>query len=552
MKGWIRIALFMLVVGWGTWVAFKWTVMRVYVPPHMALKVINKYGKPLPPDLIAVPKDRPEYKGVREELLGPGRYFLDPVRYDWELVPLVKIPAGDPSKWDWDSNGLLKDAETAPKIGLVAVKQGKAAPAGQEVVDVGYRGIQKAVLTPGTYLLNPHVYEVTQLPAVIVPPGSVGVVTRLAGATDAAAPTPAAPGATQPAAGGEASRIVGSAEHRGILKDVLQPGVYYKNPRVEKVDIVPVGYDAINAHGSGGSGGGGTAGESAAGSIKFYSYDGYQVEADLTVVWGRTPTDAPSIVATLGNVQAVERNVIEPAMKAACQNVGANYTAKELIQGTTRSKFQDELSDSLKKQVESRHVDILLALIRNVTVKDKAGQDATGGLMATIQRANIEVENQLTFKQKTQTAMTKAKLDAEQKLVDLAKETVTSDTAIKVANILADSQKKAAETDAQRQLEVATIELQIAALEAKTTQILGKAKADVERMKNDAEAKGAEMMVKALGTPQAYNAYIFAKNFEPKDIRLIFAGPGTFWTDLKSLQDVGSVKVLQAAEEKGK
>ena len=30
--------------------------------------------------------------------------------------------------------------------------------------------------------------------------------------------------------------------------DVLQPGVYYKNPRVEKVDVVPVGYDAINVH----------------------------------------------------------------------------------------------------------------------------------------------------------------------------------------------------------------------------------------------------------------------------------------------------------------
>ena len=32
-------------------------------------------------------------------------------------------------------------------------------------------------------------------------------------------------------------------------------------------------------------------------------------------------------------------------------------------------------------------------------------------------------------------------------------------------------------------------------------------------MKNDAEAKGAKMLVDAFGSPQAYNLYIFAKNF---------------------------------------
>ena len=64
-------------------------------------------------------------------------------------------------------------------------------------------------------------------------------------------------------------------------------------------------------------------------------------------------------------------------------------------------------------------------------------------------------------------------------------------------------------------------------------------------MKNDAEAKGAKLLVDAFGSPQAYNQYIFAKNFEPTDLRLIFAGPGTFWTDLKSFQEVGAAKMVQ-------
>ena len=57
-------------------------------------------------------------------------------------------------------------------------------------------------------------------------------------------------------------------------------------------------------------------------------------------------------------MEKVEQNVIEPAMKAACQNEGAKYTAKELIQGTTRSKFQDDLSKSLEDQVKSRNVHV--------------------------------------------------------------------------------------------------------------------------------------------------------------------------------------------------
>ena len=35
------------------------------------------------------------------------------------------------------------------------MKEGQTPPAGQVVVDPGYRGIQKAVLTPGTYKINP-------------------------------------------------------------------------------------------------------------------------------------------------------------------------------------------------------------------------------------------------------------------------------------------------------------------------------------------------------------------------------------------------------------
>lgn len=522
---------------------WQWGFCRVYVGPDEALLVINKFGDPLPPELIVVPAGQDHYKGVQADLRGPGRYFISPISHEWKVVPLVEIPAGQPHQWAFDPDGRLKDPGTAPKVGLVSLKEGKTPPPGQEVVDAGYKGLQKVVLTPGTYKVNPQQYEVTLHPAVVVPPGSVGVVTRLSGdATDVTsaplAATPAATGpTTAPAAAAAPSRLAVGANQRGILTDVLQPGIYYLNPRLAKVTVVPVGYDAITLDHSNNT------------SVRFYTDDGYQIEAEFTVVWGRSPADAPQIVANIGDVDRVRDNVIDPAMKAACQNEGARYSAKQLIQGTTRSEFQDALSKSLEQQVSSRNVHVLLALIRNIMVRDTTGKDATGSLLATIQQTNVEKEKDLTNQQKTTTAMKKAELDQETKLIEVSKEKVASETLVKTATLKAEGQKQAAETEAQTEVRVAEVQQQIALLEAKRTEIMGKAEADVTRLKSEAEAKGARLMVDAFGSPEAYNLYVFAKNFEPADLRVIFAGPGTFWTDLKGFQDVAASKVLQQSQQ---
>ena len=543
----IAAAGVMFAVLLGMYLAMHWVFERAYVGPNEALMVTNKFGDPLPSDRIVVPANDDHYKGVQQELRGPGRYFLNPLTHDWKIVPLTNISAGNPSAWVFDSEGHVRDKSSLPQIGLVASREGKTPPPGMDVVEAGFKGIQRDVLTPGTYKINPQQFDVTIEYATVVPPGSVGVVTRLTGDLGSveSAPLTSVP-STKP---GVLTRLVAGANQRGILKDVLQPGIYYLNPRLMKVNIVPVGYDAITLEHKGGSvKGGGRSAEDT--SIRFYSSDGYQIEADFTVVWGRTPSDAPNIIANIGGVDQVRDNVIEPAMKAACQNEGARYSAKELIQGTTRSEFQDALSKSLEKHMESRNVHVLLALIRNITVRDNTGRDQTMGLLSTIQQTNIEIEKGLTNQQKTTTATKKATLEQEEKLIDVARENVAGETKVMTAGLQAEGEKKAAEIAAKQELDVAEVEKQIAELDAQRTQILGKATADVERMKNEAEAKGAKLMIDAFGTPQNYNLYIFAKNFEPKDLRLIFAGPGTLWTDLKSFEQVGATKMIQQGVEK--
>jgi len=532
--------LLILVFGiYGLWIGYKWTVMRVYVPPNKGLIVINKFGQPLPAGMLVVPADDNSFKGVQEAVRGPGRYFINPVTHDYKLVDLVEISAGDPNGWNWNPDGELLDPASAPQIGLVIRKDGKTAPPGQEVVDVGFKGIQREVLTPGTYKINPYQLDVRAVPAIVIPPGSVGVATRLAGESSIKSSiVPVSLGATtEPATTQPASTQPAGMTVRGILADVLQPGIYYLNPRMTKITVMPIGFDAVTL-------------EAPANPIRFYSNDGYQIEADFTVIWGRGPADAPSLVANIGTTDRVKQNVIEPMMKAACQNEGGKYTAKQLIQGATREKFQLDLYTSLERQLSSRNIDILLVLVRNITIKDNTGKDATDTLIGTIQRANIEIEKQLTNRQKTETATVQANYEEALKLVDVAREIISGETNIKVANLMAEGTKAAAQIGAQREVDVSKIELEIAQIEAKRAEILGRAQADVERLKNDAEAKGAKLLIGAFGSPQAYNNYIFAKNFNPEELRLIFAGPGTMWTDLKSFQDMGARKVVQESQGK--
>jgi hypothetical protein len=557
MKLAIKAVIILIVVGWIAWEAVRWTIMRQYVGPNQVLVVINKYGPELPPERITVGPDNAGCKGILEEVLGPGRYFINPVFYDVQLREMETIGWGDPARWNWDSAGNLVDPRTAPEIGLLTLKEGPPAPPGQEVVDPGFKGLQKDILTPGVYKLNPYRWEVKREKAWVVPPGSVGVVTKLVNdpiiAMRRALTT--AP-STRP---GDSGVTLGGMQ-RGVLDDVLQPGVYFVNPRMAQLTIIPIGYDAITldhraaaapapaAPARGARGGQQPSAPSAnyAGSgISFFSSDGYLIEADFTVVWGRSPKDAPSIVRNIGTVDRVEQNVIIPAMKAACQNQGARFTARELMQGESRERFQRGLSQSLEEQVSSRNLTILLALIRNITIKDSSGRDQTEGLIATIQRANVEIERELTNRQKTETEGVRAQLQQSLKLVDVARETVAAETELKVAQVLADGRKKAAEIAADRDLQVAAIRLQMAQLEAQRTEILGRATAEVERLRNDAEARGAKMLVDALGSPAAYNKYIFARNFQPETLRLIFAGPGTLWTDLKTFQEMGAAQIVQ-------
>jgi len=528
-----------------------WFTFRVYVPQGKCAVLICKTGKALPPGQ-RVAKE-PGQKGIQEQVLGPGRYFLNPYTWDCKLVDLTKIDAGDPKTWEWIHSldesqrnqlraGKFKFQGKFPEIGVVTRKIGKARPAGTPVIvsrESGYEGILSEVLTPGVYKINPYVYEVKSYPAIVIPAGFVGVVTNLFG-DDSTDMLSAEPPATQPSDEiVSRTRPLANPGERGTLRDVLQPGIYFINPKLKKVTPIEIGFNEYSQV---------RISENENLRIAFPSDTGYLIRVGVTVVWGVHPQHAADIINEFGNIDRVLDKIIGPQLRSICRNIGSTFAARDFIQGEKREQFQQKLTDELRSVCKTKNIEILLALIRDIEVHAPTASaqkgEVTEDLKRTIQKSHIAIENQITKEKQREAATVKAKLEETKKKVDIAQETIRSETRVMVANIQAEGEKKAAEIDAQAALEVAAIQQEVAKLEAKQTEILGQANADVEKMKQDAEAQGYKLLVDAFGSPQAYNLYSFAQNFQPQSIRLFFAGEGTFWTDLSRFEEAGAAKLL--------
>ena len=191
---------------------FLWTCCRVYVPAGQMAIVTAKTGDPLPPGRILA---EPGEKGVQRVPLAEGRHFLNPINNDWRIVPAITIPAGS--------------------VGVVTSKTGKELAAGEILApDEDSKGVWRRVLGPGTYRLNPEGYDIKVMSAINIPIGYAGVVTSLTG---------------KPAPKGQ---FAGPGE-KGVHEKILQPGLYYVNPRAYQVDVVEVGMNQVSIVGKSGT-----------------------------------------------------------------------------------------------------------------------------------------------------------------------------------------------------------------------------------------------------------------------------------------------------------
>ena len=89
--------------------------------------------------------------------------------------------------------------------------------------------------------------------------------------------------------------------------------------------------------------------------------------------------------------------------------------------------------------------------------------------------------------------------------------------------------------EAQTELEVAEIQLKRSEIEAKREKLRGETLVKTEFMKRNETALGTKMKADILGKAGILSDMKLVDSLNP-DIRLkiIYAGDGTFWTDMKS------------------
>jgi hypothetical protein len=195
------------------WASYLWFGCRFYVPAGKFAVVTSKVGKTPKAGTLLVEKDE---KGIWKEVLAEGRHFLDPFKYEYKICDALEIPLG--------------------KIGIVTAKTGKELPPGETIApDATFKGVQLNVLGPGTYRLNPEGDKVEITDAVNIPAGYAGVITNQYGKT----PT-----------SGQFAKI----GEKGIIKDVLQPGLYYINRYASQINVFEIGMNQVtmsdNSNGS--------------------------------------------------------------------------------------------------------------------------------------------------------------------------------------------------------------------------------------------------------------------------------------------------------------
>lgn len=280
---------------------FIWFGCRIEVGPGQMAVLVKKAGDdPAPGTIISSPTE----KGVQLEVLSEGRYFRNPLLWDWSEFPISDIPQG--------------------KLGVVFRKYGRDLPTGEILAKDGTKGVLPDVLGPGKHRLNPFAYEVQIYDAITIQPGEVGVMVSLVG---------------EDPLNGKPKNVntftVGDSE-KGVIVRTLDPGTYYLNPYC--FNVIPVNLQSNRVELSG------------ADAIDFLTNDGFPVKAEGTVEYAITRDNAAVLTHKVGDSDDILRKVILPRVRALARIEGSKGSALTYIVGERRQEFQDKLTEALKAQ----------------------------------------------------------------------------------------------------------------------------------------------------------------------------------------------------------
>ena len=395
----------------------------------------------------------------------------------------------NPYYWGWEIHPIT---DIPPgKLGVLTRLHGEELSTGGILAPEGFKGIVPEVLRPGKYRINPYAYSVQTFDAITVRPGFGGVVTSLTGLDVL----------NGEVAAGDRNTFLVKEGMKGVRPEVLDAGTYYLNPYM--VTVVEVNLQSQRFE---------LSGEDA---ISFLTLDGFTVNVEGTIEYALMRDQAARLTHQVGDMDDILKKIVLPKARGFSRIEGSKNPAKNYIAGVTRQKFQDNLEAHLIAQCKAWGVDIKSVLIRNITPPD--------AIASIIREREVAVQDAAKYGQQIEQAKSEAELVKQEMLAVQNKEKVEADTRRIRAVIGAEQEREVKLTRANKDLEVAKLENAAAKAQAEAKLLKAKAEGDVIRMRFEADASVIASQVQAFGTGMTLARYVFYGKVAPR-IQSILGG----------------------------
>ena len=472
-------------------------------------------------------------RGPQITVIPPGTYRINPLLFTVRLADATTIPPG--------------------KIGVVEARDGAPLPSGRVIARQvacdsfqdgnaflsggGERGPQMAVIAPGTYRINPMLFEVYLADVVDIPENRVGIVTTREGKALATGEIagPAVgnhdmfqnPGAFVANGGckglqeqvllagryfinprfatievvdmidvpiahvgvviayvgkegkdvtGEAFRhgnLVSKGE-KGVWVDPLDPGKYPVNPYTHRVSNVPTANVVLNW----------ATGKTEAhrldkdlSTITVRSADGFKFNLDVSQIIHIPRNDAPKVIARFGDMISLVTQVLEPTIGNYFRNAAQGSDIIDFLKN--RSLRQNEARQSIAAALQEYNVGAVDTLIGDIVPPEE--------LMKTLTDRKLAEQERVTYDTQRQAQVVRQELEQATALAATQAKVVDAERQVSIAEFNARATVKSAEGQAQAKTinanADATVLRTVGEAEASKTKAVGSAEADVIKLK---------------------------------------------------------------------
>ncbi len=402
-------------------------------------------------------------KGPQSEIIGPGFHFRWLVRilYDIEYSSVIEIREGQ--------YGLLlaKDGEPLKAEQFLAASWKPDDSKNMLNADYfltegkGQKGPQLEVLRPGKYRINQYLFSVEPKNALDVPTGHVAVIRSNVQTTDDCTSTVDVEGGT----GANVATPIVPKGCIGVWDEPLPPGRYYLNEKAYVSTIIPTrlqtwsykgGYTQRTIHLTVDNNGKIkqeeqqleiTVPKEAADKAIIVRVEGWTVPVEMRVVVQVHPKDAPIVVASIGDLQRVEDNIITPAIRDILRSIGGDPKRKVMDFVERRNEITAEVEQAIA--IEGRKAGVTIQEVR-------MGEPAIPPelLVATL-RQQLATQLRSTYKEEQEAQKERISVERERATADQQKILVAAEIAKKAASFRKDQLRLEGEGERLKLTEIA-------------------------------------------------------------------------------------------------